>query len=356
LERLMSGLLSSMLVFIAGIVGAVVGDMVSDEIRQRLDRLPLSLIQLACRRLPEPIRSDRAAEWSAELVAILAERGSTKLPISRLVVGIRFALGLFAATPAIRRSAASAQRPVDRQRFGVVAVIAVALTIPLLAAAIGPWLAMILADCVLLGVTVRIGLAAAKRRDQRSWAAALLLLPFTAFTTVQICTFSYEYLPSWVDLLVVCALMCQPFLALRFIATLRPVARTLSAAVAAVCWASVASVLWYWWSDFSGSEAVALMTVGTVSLMLLVPGIITVMRSARCAEPALRFQQVLGGVATTLLGVATASLIAMGADTAGDLASQVAVVTAALCYFLIVTPPRRLRLPWTRKEAETASL
>jgi lipopolysaccharide/colanic/teichoic acid biosynthesis glycosyltransferase len=83
------------------LVTAVVGDLVSEEVRTRLERLPAAFIRLAGRWVPADARDEVTDEWLAELAYIL--RGTESLPISRLVRGTRFAMGLLRGAPAIGR-------------------------------------------------------------------------------------------------------------------------------------------------------------------------------------------------------------------------------------------------------------
>jgi lipopolysaccharide/colanic/teichoic acid biosynthesis glycosyltransferase len=83
------------------LVTAVVGDLVSEEVRTRLERLPAALVRLAGLWLPANVRDEWTDEWLAELAHIL--RGTESLPISRLVRGTRFAMGLLRGAPAIGR-------------------------------------------------------------------------------------------------------------------------------------------------------------------------------------------------------------------------------------------------------------
>jgi len=121
---------------VGGVAGTVVGDLAREEVRRRLDALPMLLVRLASRRLPEPARADRVGEWEAELGAILLRRGLDKFPISRLVVGVRFALGLFVAAPAFRPR--SRRAPVTRLATRAVALAAVALMLTSGAAWVNP--------------------------------------------------------------------------------------------------------------------------------------------------------------------------------------------------------------------------
>jgi Restriction endonuclease len=81
---------------------AALGELVSDEIRARLDRVPFALLSAAARRLPPGQREDmHDNSWLPELHHIL--RGEDAMPITRLVHGVRFALGLWLAVPRISR-------------------------------------------------------------------------------------------------------------------------------------------------------------------------------------------------------------------------------------------------------------
>jgi transcriptional regulator with XRE-family HTH domain len=81
----------------------------SEEIRGRLDRLPHLLIRLASRRVPGDVRDELIDEWTAELHEIL--HGAEALPVTRLVCGIRFGLGLLRTAPDIGRQLNSRETP-----------------------------------------------------------------------------------------------------------------------------------------------------------------------------------------------------------------------------------------------------
>jgi len=89
------------LAVMAGLVGTALGELVSKEIRGRLDKVPTAVLRLAGRRLGVAVRDDLLDEWGAELHEIL--RGVEALPVTRLLVGTRFALGLLAASPRIEK-------------------------------------------------------------------------------------------------------------------------------------------------------------------------------------------------------------------------------------------------------------
>jgi len=88
-----------MIWWLSGTAGAVLAvafaDLVSEEVRARLDRVPFGLLRLARRRLPAGLReSVHDQEWVPELEHIL--RRAEALPITRLISGSRYALGLAA--------------------------------------------------------------------------------------------------------------------------------------------------------------------------------------------------------------------------------------------------------------------
>ncbi|TYK53052.1 hypothetical protein [Actinomadura decatromicini] len=92
---LWTALLSSVGVLAAGVVVSAL----RDEVRGRLDQLPHALLRLAGHRLPHDVRNDLMEEWQAELGAILTP--ATGLPITRLVVGTRYSLGLLRTGPKV---------------------------------------------------------------------------------------------------------------------------------------------------------------------------------------------------------------------------------------------------------------
>ncbi|MFI9552028.1 hypothetical protein [Nonomuraea endophytica] len=78
---------------IGAILGTALAELVSEEIRGRLDRIPEGLLRLARRRLPEDMRVPlHDEEWYPELQEVL--KGEDARPITRLVTGVRFSLGL----------------------------------------------------------------------------------------------------------------------------------------------------------------------------------------------------------------------------------------------------------------------
>lgn len=81
---------------------AVIGRTLQEEAVRRLGRIPFALISLVSARLPRELRDDVAAEWRAELDFAL--RGADGMPITRLLRGIRYSVGLLMSAPAIADS------------------------------------------------------------------------------------------------------------------------------------------------------------------------------------------------------------------------------------------------------------
>jgi hypothetical protein len=86
---------------------AKLGQAMSTEVEARVTRLPLGIVSLATRRLPEPQRSELRKEWLAELAQIAEE--TKHYPITSWVLRVWrsmcFALGLVWAGWAIGRDA-----------------------------------------------------------------------------------------------------------------------------------------------------------------------------------------------------------------------------------------------------------
>jgi hypothetical protein len=101
------------------IITAVAANMVSEEVAGRLDLIPRAFIYFAGRRAPRDLRAELNDEWLAELGVIL--KNARPLPVTRLLVGMRYALGLLHSAPAIARELNGLpQRP--RQRIDPVQV------------------------------------------------------------------------------------------------------------------------------------------------------------------------------------------------------------------------------------------
>jgi hypothetical protein len=94
------------IVVVLGFVGvlllAALGDLISEEVRGWLDLVPRGILRLAAGRL-DPAQRDSIYqdEWLPELSYAL--RGAESRPITRLVLGMRYALGLLIAARRISR-------------------------------------------------------------------------------------------------------------------------------------------------------------------------------------------------------------------------------------------------------------
>lgn len=88
--------------FCSAVLCAVLGELISEEIRARLDRIPLALLAAAARRLPASQRDELYENsWLPELQHILS--GDEAVPITRLIHGTRYATGLWLAAPRVSR-------------------------------------------------------------------------------------------------------------------------------------------------------------------------------------------------------------------------------------------------------------
>jgi hypothetical protein len=83
-------------------LSAALGDLVSEEIRGWLDLAPRGVLRLAAARLdPELRESIYEDEWVPELHHVL--HGAESRPITRLIIGTKFASGLLLTAPRIAR-------------------------------------------------------------------------------------------------------------------------------------------------------------------------------------------------------------------------------------------------------------
>jgi hypothetical protein len=98
----MSNCAWAVLAFFGGLGITVISDMVSEEVRDRLDHIPHAILKLAARRLDPGRRSSvYDDEWLPELCYIL--RGDEARPITRLITGTYYALGILITTRRIAR-------------------------------------------------------------------------------------------------------------------------------------------------------------------------------------------------------------------------------------------------------------
>jgi hypothetical protein len=112
----MSSCVWAVLAFFSGLGITVIGDVVSEEVRDRLDHIPHAILKLAAGRLDPGQRSSvYDDEWLPELYYIL--RGAEARPITRLITGTHYALGILIATHRIashlHRSAAGELAPAE---------------------------------------------------------------------------------------------------------------------------------------------------------------------------------------------------------------------------------------------------
>src|SRR5690242_5563203 len=104
------GLLSAVLL-------VALGDLLSEEIRGWLDLVPRGILRLAAAQLdPAQRETIYDAEWLPELCYAL--RGAESRPITRLILGTRYALGLVVAARRVSRRVGSG-RVVQRALSGV---------------------------------------------------------------------------------------------------------------------------------------------------------------------------------------------------------------------------------------------
>ena len=98
----MSDYVWAVLAFFSGLGIAVIGDIVSEEVRDRLDHILHAILKLAAGRLDPGQRSSvYDDEWLPELYYIL--RGDEARPITRLITGTHYALGILITTHRIAR-------------------------------------------------------------------------------------------------------------------------------------------------------------------------------------------------------------------------------------------------------------
>ena len=98
----MTGYVLAGIVFLGGAAMAVLGELLNEEIRGWLDYLPRVILRLAARRL-DPVGKIAIYEdeWLPELIYIL--RGAEARPLSRLIIGVKFSVGLFIQARRIAR-------------------------------------------------------------------------------------------------------------------------------------------------------------------------------------------------------------------------------------------------------------
>lgn len=100
----MTGYLLAAVVTVLATFGmTAIGDMVSEEVRDRLDHVPQAILRLAARQL-DPDQPDALYEevWLPDLAYFL--RGDEARPVTRLVHGTWYAIGIYLSADRIRRN------------------------------------------------------------------------------------------------------------------------------------------------------------------------------------------------------------------------------------------------------------
>ena len=98
----MTGILWAALGVLGGLGMTAIGDMVSEEVRDRLDHLPHAILRLAGRRLDPALRvTVYEDQWLPDLTYIL--KGDEARPVTRLIKGTWFAVGILASARRITR-------------------------------------------------------------------------------------------------------------------------------------------------------------------------------------------------------------------------------------------------------------
>lgn len=77
---------------LSGLVVAVAMSLLGDEVKGWIGRVPYAILWVASRRVPPSHRAVLHGEWVADLAGALQDR--SERPITRLLVGTRFAIGL----------------------------------------------------------------------------------------------------------------------------------------------------------------------------------------------------------------------------------------------------------------------
>lgn len=93
----------ALVLLVAGLVTEVLKTMFMREVETRLHRLPYRILRIARRRLPAWHREQvHDHEWLPELDHIVRE--TEGLPLTRIVRGVRYAVGLLASARSISRA------------------------------------------------------------------------------------------------------------------------------------------------------------------------------------------------------------------------------------------------------------
>src|SRR5947209_13988964 len=95
--------------FIVLLLGKVSLDLMSKELQGQAEQLPHRILRLAAHRLPTAIRTQYSEDWEAELDHILKRHDAR--PITRLLLGFRFATSLLGGARQLRADHMGANAP-----------------------------------------------------------------------------------------------------------------------------------------------------------------------------------------------------------------------------------------------------
>jgi hypothetical protein len=146
-----------LLVIIGVFILSIFTGMVRDEVRGQLDRVPYALLRLARRRVPRELRVClHDEEWLPELHYIINR--DEALPISRLLMGTLFALGILRTARRISRDrVGSAAREIELRRLISLNIVMIAGS-NIIVAAIGYSMAFVVSFTVSVAFITVIGL------------------------------------------------------------------------------------------------------------------------------------------------------------------------------------------------------
>jgi hypothetical protein len=149
------------------------------------------LIRISCRRLPADERVERCREWSAEVLAILADE-SIKLPIRRGLRALRYSAGVSRTARYLRRTTASSNSASRHSGWRDGAL-------PVRPATLGPRLVIGVIVWLVMVVAAISAVRADPQRPLLSLAIILALAAaFDAFCLIDIARAKQvRYLPKW---------------------------------------------------------------------------------------------------------------------------------------------------------------
>ncbi|MGO9381185.1 MAG: hypothetical protein ACLP4W_03605 [Mycobacterium sp.] len=89
---------------------ALPGKMIGDELRARVDDLPVLFVRLALRLLPEDMRAYYKPDWEGNLLAAFNDE-TAKYPVTRFVRSFKFGFSLLLGSRQIRKETKVRERP-----------------------------------------------------------------------------------------------------------------------------------------------------------------------------------------------------------------------------------------------------